>query len=105
MRKYLVEVFLPLMDRQGSRIPKTTFKAVHSELTNRFGGLTAHIRAPVVGVWKPKRRGRAERDLIVIYEVMSSRLNARWWANYRRTLEERFGQDEILIRASAVTTL
>ena len=105
MRKYLVEIFLPLTDRRGKRISQRTFRAVHAELTDRFGGLTAHVRAPAVGVWKPKPAGHAERDLIVIYEVMSSRLNARWWANYRGALESRFGQDKILVRARAVTTL
>ena len=105
MRKYLIEIFLPLTDGRGKRIPAASFRAVHAELADRFGGLTAHVRAPAVGVWKPKPKRRAERDVIVIYEVMTSRLNARWWARYRRALERRFAQDEILIRARPVRTL
>jgi hypothetical protein len=105
MRKHLIEIFLPLFDKHGRRIPLGRFKEVHSELTDRFGGLTAHTRAPAVGIWKPRPAGRAERDLIVIYEVMSSRLDAQWWATYRRALERRFGQEKVLVRARPVRTL
>ena len=39
------------------------------------------------------------QDDIIIYEVMSERLDPGWWSTYRRTLEARFRQDEIVIRS------
>jgi hypothetical protein len=32
-------------------------------------------------------------------EVMVQSLDRGWWAAYRRTLEERFGQRELIVRA------
>jgi hypothetical protein len=37
---------------------------------------------------------------VVIVEVMADELDRAWWAGYRRVLESRFRQDEILIRAT-----
>jgi Domain of unknown function (DUF4186) len=44
-------------------------------------------------------------DEIVVFEVMTEALDARWWSNYRLQLERDFRQDEIVVRASAVTLL
>jgi hypothetical protein len=44
-------------------------------------------------------------DDIVIYEVMTDTVDRQWWERYRRSLEEAFAQDEIIIRASAITRL
>jgi hypothetical protein len=40
-----------------------------------------------------------------VFEVMTETLDASWWANYWRQLEREFQQDEIVVRASAVTLL
>jgi hypothetical protein len=40
-----------------------------------------------------------------VFEVMTETLDVSWWANYRRQLEREFQQDEIVVRASAVTLL
>ena len=74
------------------------------ELADRFGGVTAYARAPAKGVWKP-RRGRTEKDDIVVYEVMVEKLERRWWATYRTQLEARFRQEEIVIRAQPMQRL
>jgi hypothetical protein len=38
-------------------------------------------------------------------EVMAATLDPEWWAAYRKRLERDFVQDEIVIRASAITRL
>jgi hypothetical protein len=38
-------------------------------------------------------------------EVMAAALDPGWWAAYRKQLERNFVQDEIVIRASAITRL
>ena len=102
---YLVELFLPLVDRKGERLPATLYRGVRTELVNKFGGLTAHLRAPAAGLWKPSKDARVERDVLVIYEVLTPGIREQWWSNYRRRLEKRFGQRKILIRAQPVRLL
>jgi hypothetical protein len=92
----LIEIFLPLFDNAGRKLPKTVFAATRRELIARFGGLTAYSRSPARGFWKEK--GKVARDEIVVFEVMTKRLDRRWWRDYRRELEKRFKQDEIVIR-------
>ena len=93
-----MELLLPVYGPDGERFPQGHFDAVSAELTDRFGGLTAHVRAPAKGLWE-EPSGRTQRDDIVIFEVMVDALDADWWADYRRRLERRFSQDEIVIRA------
>lgn len=92
----LIEIFLPLTDNAGRKLPKTAFADTRRELIARFGGLTAYSRVPARGFWKDK--GRTTRDEIVVFETMAKRFERRWWRNYRRKLEKRFKQDEVVIR-------
>jgi hypothetical protein len=96
---HIVELLLPLRDNEGNEFPRATLDAVRHELTERFGGVTAHLRAPAAGAWKDDE-GDVARDDVVIVEVMADSLDRAWWAGYRRELEARFRQDEILIRAT-----
>jgi hypothetical protein len=77
---------------------------VRAELTERFGGLTAYTRAPAQGLWA-EDGGPPARDDIVVHEVMAETLDRAWWAGYRRTLEQRFAQDELVVRAHSVERL
>ena len=103
--RYLVEIFLPLFDRNGKRFPKRLHRAVRVKLVEQFGGMTAHLRAPVVGLWKVSERCSTERDDLIIYEVITSRIDRAWWSDYRRQLERDFRQRELLIRAHAIRIL
>ncbi len=101
---YLVQILLPLYDKNGRVIPQAQFERTAKELTHHFGGLTAYTRAPAQGIWK--RRGkRVMRDDVVVYEVMCRRLQRRWWEAQRIALEKSFRQDAILIRSHPVTQL
>ncbi len=100
----LVELLIPLYDNRGKRFARAHYRATTEELTEKFGGLTAYVHAPATGLWK-KRSSKALRDDLVVYEVMVERLERKWWAAYRRKLEARFDQDELVVRAHPVRRL
>lgn len=101
----LIELLLPLFDNAGHEIDHARHREVAKELTERFGGLTAHTRAPATGLWKPSPHENPAHDEIVIFEVMTDTVDAAWWTSYRRLLESRFRQDQVLIRAIHVELL
>ncbi|MGQ4273348.1 hypothetical protein [Terrihabitans sp. B22-R8] len=101
---YLVQILLPLYDRDGGAIPASRFDRVKDELTARFGGLTAFTRAPAEGRWKNEADSVAHDD-IVVFEVVVPELDRAWWRNYRLGLERDFQQDEIAMRTHEVEPL
>jgi hypothetical protein len=100
----LVQILLPVYDAQGSRFPQSMYDAVARELTERFGGLTAYVRAPAAGLWEAGS-GETRRDDIVVYEVMVEALDEGWWKRYRESLERAFRQDELVVRAQDIRRL
>lgn len=101
---HLIHLFLPLYDNDHQALPKSLFAEVRDELIDRFGGLTAHSRAPVDGLWQDDD-SHAVRDDLVIYEVMTPELDRAWWSEYGASLETRFRQEHVLIRAQQVELL
>ena len=101
---HLVQLLLPLRDGQGQPFERRHFDELAAELTERFGGLTAYTRAPATGLWE-EPSGRAVRDDVVVYEVMVEDLDSGWWAVFRRRLEVRFAQDEVVVRAHEIRRL
>lgn len=101
---HLVQLLLPLADNDGRAFPRSAYDRVRYELTERYGGVTAYLRAPAEGLWK-EDAGRVSRDDVVIYEVMTGELDRAWWAAYRLALQERFRQEELVVRASAIERL
>jgi hypothetical protein len=100
---YLVQLLLPVEDNEGHRFGEDTFAKTRGELVERFGGVTAHLRAPARGVWKAP--DGVDRDDIVILEVMTETLDRPWWARYREQVRERFKQDALVIRALSIDLL
>ena len=100
---HLVTILLPLDRRDGAPQPAALFGEVRAELAQRFGGATFFTRAAAEGVWEDG--GAIDEDRIVLVEVVAETLERGWWAQYRRRLETAFGQDEVLIRASAAERL
>ena len=96
---------MPLYDNRGERFPDEYHASLSSELSERFGGVTAYSRSPAVGLWKSDPAAPARRDDIVVYEVFVEDLDRRWWSTYRGRLEERFRQDELVIRAHPIERL
>ena len=101
---YLVQLLLPVYDASGTAFPGARFDGVRRALAERFGGVTAYMRAPAQGLWEDEA-GRLERDEVLMFEVMVDALDHGWWAAYRQSLEAEFAQDEILVRASPVSRL
>ena len=100
---HLIQLLLPLRDNDKQELPAASFESVHQELTDRFGGVTAFLRSPAVGLWK--ETSEVNRDEVVMLEVMTDKLDTEWWANYRDPLERRFRQDEILIWSTHIEKL
>ena len=101
---HLVQFFLPVYDNDGHPFAKARFDAVRAELTEAFGGVTAFVRSPAVGAWEADDGGVC-RDDVVLFEVMAETLDRAWWAAYRMALEQRFAQEEVLVRATPVEML
>jgi hypothetical protein len=72
-------------------------------LTERFGGLTSYPRAPASGIWNEFEG--PTRDDLLIYEVMAESIDKSWWDLYRKSLEKRFQQEKVLIRAREIILL
>jgi hypothetical protein len=103
---HLVQMLLPLRDNEDRPFPPAHYAAVRSVLTERFGGLTTYSRAPAEGIWEPGGDpAEKQRDVVVIYEVMTDDLDRRWWLTFRKSLEERFAQDELVIRTHPIERL
>ena len=95
---FLVQLLLPIYDDSGQRLPHALFAQLRDELTGRYGGVTAFFRSPAQGTWK-EESGAVDVDEIVMCEVMVQTLDRPWWDGYRKTLEQRFGQRELVVRA------
>ena len=95
----LIQLFLPVYDQHGQAFPKAYFDQARSELTGRFGGVTAFLRSPAVGAWQDPS-GEVCRDDVYLYEVLADTLDRDWWQAYRARLERQFSQDVILVRVT-----
>ena len=95
---HVVEIFLPLTYGNGSRVPAEIFDRLKQELAEKFGGVTAYARSPAQGLWQ-KGSGQ-EEDAIVIFEVMTEKVDETWWSAFRKRLESLLRQEEVLIRST-----
>lgn len=95
---HLVQILIPVYDNAGQPFERAHFDAVRAQLIERFGGLTAFVQAPAMGLWKDQHSGTTTRDDMILIEVMVDRFERDWWASYRRALETMFRQNEIVVR-------
>jgi hypothetical protein len=101
---HLIEFFLPTFGNDATHFPKEEFARVRRELTERFGGVTAFMQSPATGLWADDA-GEVRHDELVTFEVMAETLDRDWWRSYRQQLEQRFGQEEIVMRVSSFERL
>jgi len=94
---HLLQILLPRADNQGRPFPREEFDRVKEELAEDFEGVTAFIQAPAEGLWK-QQGGHSQNDDIIIFEVMTDRVDLPDWRRRRAELERRFQQDRIIIR-------
>jgi hypothetical protein len=52
-----------------------------------------------------KSEDSTDADEIAIFEVIVGVIDKEWWSDFRRTLEERLGQEKILITARDIEIL
>jgi hypothetical protein len=97
---WLVQILLPLYDNDGRHFGEAPFAETRAELVDTFGGVTAYQRAPARGLWKTDD-GEVAKDDVAVFEVMTENLDRAWWDTYRRTLERRFRQETVVVRALA----
>jgi len=97
---HLIQILLPTQHRDGRDVGGEAFARVRAELTERFGGVTAYTRSPATGLWKSG--AEVERDQVIMVEVVVEVFDRDWWARYRESLEDRFGQQEVHARALAI---
>jgi hypothetical protein len=95
---HLVQLLLPTRDRQGQPIPAAKAADTRTELVEKFGGVTAYLRAAASGAWI-NDAGVLERDELVMVEVVVDDFDREWWQSYATRLAQRFDQDEMHIRA------
>ena len=100
---HLVEILLPLKDASGEDFPAAYYDDLAKELVANFGGVTSFLRAPAEGRWHDS--GSTEHDDIVVIEVMAPTFDRAWWTAMKTTLEHRFSQDVVIIRAHEVEML
>ena len=98
---HLVQLLLPLYTPDGVAQPRELFARTRDELVSGFGGLTAYTRAPASGLWQ-EDRGDTVHDDLVIYEVVVEALNDSWWRCYCGELEQRFKQEQLVIRVQEI---
>jgi hypothetical protein len=101
---HLIQLLLPLHDNDGRPFQVSYFTQVRRDLTDRFGGVTAFVRTPAVGLWK-ENADDINRDEVVLFEVLAEQLDRDWWSRYRKKLQNQFRQDEVLIWASTIIKL
>ena len=101
---FVVELFIPLEKPDGTAVPVNVFERIKTELTERFGGVTAHLQSPAEGAWKPEAED-VIHDRIAIFEVMVEDVDTAWWRDHRHRLEVELDQHRILARLHQVTVL
>jgi hypothetical protein len=102
---HIIELFVPTASNEGRPFTRDLFDRVQGELLEKFGGVTLFSRSPAEGLWAEGEREGLSRDQMITVEVMSEKVDPRWWAAYRGELEARFLQEEILIRCYQIRKL
>ncbi len=100
---HLIELLLPLRDNDGRPYEQQLFNDVSESLAEKFGGVTAFMRAPAKGVWITG--DQKERDDVIVVEVMADSLDRNWWLGFRQRLEIVMRQSEIVVRSQAIERL
>jgi hypothetical protein len=100
----LVQFLLPTRGADGREVDSSLFSDVQSQLAERFGGVTAYVRAPAKGLWRGPAGAVADDDVVMV-EVEVEALDREWWIGYRRELARQFHQHDILMRAITIDRL
>ena len=100
---HLFQILLPRTDNAGQPFARHDYDRLKKELAELYGGVTAYLQSPAEGLWQ--RDGGSGEDEIIILEVMTEEIDLPAWQRRRAELEQRFRQDEIVIRHSPITLI
>lgn len=93
----LIQLLLPRYDNKNREFPQRLYNAVNKKLIKEFGGVTAYTQSPAIGLWRSKNDD-LEKDTVIVYEVMTSKIDRSFWKKYKFKLAQKFGQEAITIR-------
>ena len=102
---HLIQLLLPLKDNEDVALPLATLARVRSDLTSRFGGLTAYSRAPAEGLWTDGSPSAPQHDDLIVYEVVVEHLDRAWWRRYIAQLEAELKQERLHVRSLSMELL
>ena len=80
---YLIQLLLPASVMPGGAAASEPVTQTRRELTEAFGGLTAYLRTPALGIWTSPEGGRAQDDVVMV-EVVAEQFDCGWWREYTR---------------------
>jgi hypothetical protein len=101
---FLIQLLLPTRDGSGELIAVEKLRDTRAEIVAQFGGVTAYVRSPAAGAWTSPA-GDIQEDDVVMMEIVADTFDRQWWQRYAAVLKQRFAQESIHIRATAVETL
>ena len=101
---YQIELYLPLYNNDKKAFPTSHYESVKQNLSDKFGGITMYSRTPVIGLWKESQESIVKDDL-VIYEIISEKLDESFWQEYKFMLQSLFQQEAIIIKSSKIKLL
>jgi hypothetical protein len=93
-RRY--EITLPTRYNDGQPVEPGKFLITRREIAARFGALT-FLPQPVHGEWTHQQSRYEDANVRIVADVEDTPENARFFADLKRTLKERFQQLEIWI--------
>jgi inorganic pyrophosphatase len=99
-----VQLFLPLLDPEGQLFAEKNFSDLASELKENFGGVTVYSHTPATGQWK-QENGKTVGDNLLVYEVLLSNPDKKYWVKLKARLEKQFRQQELLVLITKVQKL
>ena len=100
---HLIQILLPVRDNDGKPFGPHPFEEVSWQLSKKFGGITAHNRAPAEGRWETS--GKTQHDDMLVVEVMVTEIDRPWWTGFRKQLEATFRQNTVIVRAQSIEVL
>jgi hypothetical protein len=107
---YRFDVWLPLNDRTGVKVPRRKFADFEAEIYDRFKGLT---RTPITGspvyegYWEDEDTLTPTKDVNTIYTVLTVRDDASYdfFVENKRRWAKEFGHKKVLITLHSVECL
>ena len=93
---FVIEVFLPIADANGTQFPISFFRRAFEELGDKFGQIdTSAVYRPLRGVGATVREIELYRYR---FDVPSTDENQQWLVTWREEQERQFGESLWMIR-------